>query len=44
MTEQDRQILISLRLQSAKETLAEIPIHIEQLIISGDPRPDNKTL
>lgn len=29
MTEQERQILITLRLQSAKETLAEIPVHIE---------------
>lgn len=29
MTEQERRILISLRLQNAKETLAEIPVHIE---------------
>ena len=29
MTNEERQILISLRLQNAKGTLAEIPVHIE---------------
>lgn len=29
MTEQERKILISLRLQNAKDTLAEIPVHLE---------------